>query len=231
MAECIVLKGGGGADLDAVTAGKPDVLAGKVIVDKEGEPLTGTMLNRGAVNQSLGINGTYTIPEGYHNGLGKVIQSIVTMGGQTINPGASQQTISSSGKYMTGNIVVNGDSDLVSGNILRGKNIFNVAGSNNTLKFTNGEGTPGTSSISLGNGTYWYYITVNPGFTPVFALAICGSLVWRNGGISANYESTTSGANGYYGSVSTSTWTWTSSSVMLPCAVRSTSCYYWIFGY
>ncbi len=26
--------GGGGADLDVVTAGKPDVLAGKVIVDK-----------------------------------------------------------------------------------------------------------------------------------------------------------------------------------------------------
>lgn len=35
--------GGGGIDLDAVTAGKPDVLAGKVIVDKDGEPLTGTL--------------------------------------------------------------------------------------------------------------------------------------------------------------------------------------------
>lgn len=47
MAECIILKGGGGADLDAVTAGKTDVLAGKVIVDKEGEPITGTMPNIG----------------------------------------------------------------------------------------------------------------------------------------------------------------------------------------
>jgi hypothetical protein len=35
--------GGGGADLDAVTAESPDVLAGKVIVDKDGEPLTGTL--------------------------------------------------------------------------------------------------------------------------------------------------------------------------------------------
>lgn len=43
MAECIILKGGGGADLDVVTAGRPDVLTGKVIVDKNGEPLTGTM--------------------------------------------------------------------------------------------------------------------------------------------------------------------------------------------
>ena len=72
--------GGGGADLDVVTAGKPDVLAGKVIVDKDGEPLTGTMVNRGAVSQALGVNGTYTIPEGYHNGSGKVTQNIPIQG-------------------------------------------------------------------------------------------------------------------------------------------------------
>nr|WP_288827443.1 hypothetical protein [uncultured Clostridium sp.] len=72
--------GGGGADLDMVTAGKPDVLAGKVIVDKDGEPLTGTMVNRGAVSQTLGVNGTYTIPEGYHNGSGKVTQNIPIQG-------------------------------------------------------------------------------------------------------------------------------------------------------
>ncbi|MGC6177010.1 hypothetical protein [Lacrimispora sp. 38-1] len=80
MAECIVLKGGGGTDLDVVTAGKPDVLSGKVIVDKNGEPLTGTMPNRGAVSQVLGVNGTYTIPEGYHNGSGKVTQNIPIQG-------------------------------------------------------------------------------------------------------------------------------------------------------
>ena len=108
MSKAIIMCGGGrGADLDVVTAGRPDVLAGKVIVDKDGEPLTGTMVNRGAVSQALGVNGTYTIPEGYHNGSGKVTQSIATMGGQTITPGSSQQTISCSGKYMTGNIVVN----------------------------------------------------------------------------------------------------------------------------
>ncbi len=73
MAECIVLKGGGGADLDVVTAGKPDVLAGKVIVDKDGEPLTGTMPNRGAVSATLNAGGSYTIPAGYHNGSGKIV--------------------------------------------------------------------------------------------------------------------------------------------------------------
>lgn len=72
MAECIVLKGGGGADLDVVTAGKSDVLAGKVIVDKEGEPLSGIMPNRGTVNQTLIAGESYSIPAGYHNGAGKV---------------------------------------------------------------------------------------------------------------------------------------------------------------
>lgn len=38
--------GGGGADLDVITAGAGDVLAGKVIVDKEGEPVAGTMPDR-----------------------------------------------------------------------------------------------------------------------------------------------------------------------------------------
>lgn len=57
MAECIILKGGGGADLDVVTAGSSDVLAGKVIVDKNGEPLTGTMPANGGTywNNSLGL--------------------------------------------------------------------------------------------------------------------------------------------------------------------------------
>ncbi len=43
MAECIILKGGGGTDLDVITAGAGDVVAGKVIVDKEGDPITGTL--------------------------------------------------------------------------------------------------------------------------------------------------------------------------------------------
>ena len=94
--------GAGGADLDVITAGAGDVLSGKVIVDKEGEPLTGTltltgtaadshvlsgqtyyntdaktkrtgnMANRGAVSQALNAGGSYTIPAGYHNGAGKV---------------------------------------------------------------------------------------------------------------------------------------------------------------
>lgn len=64
---------GGGADTSIVTALAEDVLSQKVIVDAEGNPLTGTMPNNGAVSPSaLNCGGSYTIPKGYHNGNGKV---------------------------------------------------------------------------------------------------------------------------------------------------------------
>ena len=42
--------GGSGADLDAITAQAGDVIKGKVIVDNEGEPLTGTLQLTGSAN-------------------------------------------------------------------------------------------------------------------------------------------------------------------------------------
>lgn len=120
--------GGGGADLGIITAGASDVLTGKVILDKDGNPLSGTMVNNGAVNQSLAINSTYTIPPGYHNGQGKVTQSIATLAAQTINPTASQQIVSTSGKYMTGNVTVNGVSNLTAANIRKDAIVGGVKG-------------------------------------------------------------------------------------------------------
>ena len=158
MARAIWLPGGGGADLDVVTADAGDVLAGKVIVGPDGEPLTGTlalsgnasdgqvlsgqtyyntdaktkrtgtMPNRGAVNQSLAINGSYTIPAGYHNGSGKVTQSIPTQGGSTTTPGTANKTIVAANRYVNGNIVVAGDPNLTGANIKKGKTIFGVTG-------------------------------------------------------------------------------------------------------
>lgn len=150
--------GGGGADLDVVTAGAGDVLAGKVIVGADGEPLTGTlalsgtaadsqvlsgqtyyntdaktkrtgsMVNRGAVSQSLGINSSYTIPAGYHNGSGKVTQSIPTRGAATITPSTANQTAISAGYYASGNVIVAGDPKLIPANIKKGVTIFGKKG-------------------------------------------------------------------------------------------------------
>lgn len=157
MAMGIWLPGGGGADLDVVTAGAGDVLAGKVIVGPDGEPLTGTlalsgnasdgqvlngqtyyntdaktkrtgtMPNRGAVNQSLAINGSYTIPAGYHNGSGKVTQNVPTKGAQTYTPGTTNQTIAAN-QYLTGPQTIKGDPNLKPENIKKGVSIMGITG-------------------------------------------------------------------------------------------------------
>lgn len=74
--------------------------------------ISGSMPNRGAVSQKLSINGSYTIPVGYHNGSGKVTQSVPTQGGKTVTPTGSTQTVVSAGRYVTGDIKVAGVSGL-----------------------------------------------------------------------------------------------------------------------
>lgn len=101
--------GGGGTSSSDVTASKADVLKGKKTVtsDSNDEIAEGTMTNNGAVSYKLPANGSYTIPKGYHNGSGKVTQSLSTQGAKTITPSTSKQTVSVNGKLMTGDIVVN----------------------------------------------------------------------------------------------------------------------------
>lgn len=93
--------GGGGADLDVITAGAGDVLAGKVIVDKEGELLTGTMPNRGASGGLLQAGQTYTIPAGYHNGSGTVAAN--NLAGQTGATAAAAHILNGQTAWVNGN--------------------------------------------------------------------------------------------------------------------------------
>ena len=75
------------------TATAAQVLSGYTFTNASTVGATGTMVNNGAVNQALSINGSYTIPVGYHNGSGKVTQSITTKAAATYTPGDSVQTI------------------------------------------------------------------------------------------------------------------------------------------
>lgn len=86
-------------DTTNVDATAADVLDGKTIVTSTGE-VTGTMPNNGAVSQVLTVSTTsYTVPEGYHNGLGTV--SIVTET-KSATPTKSSQTINpSTGKVLS----------------------------------------------------------------------------------------------------------------------------------
>ena len=65
--------GEGGADTSVVTANASDVLIGKIIVNADGEPISGTMPNNGTIApRILNAGEAFQIPEGYHSGAGIV---------------------------------------------------------------------------------------------------------------------------------------------------------------
>ena len=118
MGRILMTGGGGGADLDVITAEADDILSGKVIVDKDGNPLTGTLTLSGDAGAGDVLSGKtfYTT-----NPKSKQTGTMGTMGGGTYTPKAAQQTVSCSGKKMTGDIVIKGDGNLTGNNILYGK--------------------------------------------------------------------------------------------------------------
>lgn len=78
-------------NVTSVTAVAGDVLTGKVIVDKTGKQIAGTMPNNGAVEKTLDVTTpSYTVPAGYHNGKGVV--KIVTEQ-KTATPTKAEQNI------------------------------------------------------------------------------------------------------------------------------------------
>jgi hypothetical protein len=115
------------------TATASQMLSG-AIAYVNGNKVIGNMANRGAVTQALAINSSYTIPEGYHNGSGKVTQSIATKGTATIIPGTTDQTIAA-GQYLSGAQTIKGDANLISSNIVSGKSIFGLVGTANAKGF------------------------------------------------------------------------------------------------
>ena len=146
-----------------------------------GIKIAGTMANNGAVSATLAINGTYTIPAGYHNGSGKVTQSITTKAAATITPGTSNQAIAA-GQYLSGIQTILGDADLIAANIVSGKNIFGVDGaatieSLGGKKFITGSVTSGGTSYTFtkynGASDTEAKITVTGfDFTPSYAIFV-----------------------------------------------------------
>jgi len=64
MGDVFIMPGGGGADLDAVTARAPDVYPGKVIVGADGEPITGTMPTQGGSTITPGTSNKTAVAAG-----------------------------------------------------------------------------------------------------------------------------------------------------------------------
>lgn len=108
MSKIWIPGGGGGVDLDVVTAGAGDVLSGKVIVDKDGNPLAGTMPNKSGTALTVATNGQTLIPQGYHDGTQYAKNTQATLAGGTLTPSTSQVTVACRGKLMTSDFVIPG---------------------------------------------------------------------------------------------------------------------------
>lgn len=118
-------------DVSSTTATAADVLATKVFTAANGTTTTGTMPNNGAVSKTLDAttgNQSYTIPAGYHNGVGKVT---IALEEKTATPTTTPQNITPTAGKVLGKVTVNaipaiyGDAtgaDAVAANILSGKN-------------------------------------------------------------------------------------------------------------
>lgn len=93
-----------------------------------GSKIDGDIINRGALSQSMGVNASYTIPQGWHNGSGKVTQALVVQEAVGITPTSWNQTVCDAGRWTTGEQWVWGNGNLVPWNIKNGVEIFGVWG-------------------------------------------------------------------------------------------------------
>lgn len=92
-------------DASSVTATAGDVLAGKVIVTSDGSVTPGEMVNNGTVAKTLDTETTsYTVPAGYHSGLGFV--KVVTEE-KSVTPTKSQQPITPAPGKVLSKVTVN----------------------------------------------------------------------------------------------------------------------------
>lgn len=138
--------GGGGVLSEDVTAAKANVLKGTrtITSDSGDEIVEGTMVNNGAVDVSLPINGEYLVPAGYHNGTGKVKQSITTKAQATHYAGTAAKKILDKGQYLSGDQYVGkiSQTNLSPGNILNGTTVKINNGSEDIYTVTGTRVTP-----------------------------------------------------------------------------------------
>ncbi|MFL0167638.1 hypothetical protein [Candidatus Clostridium helianthi] len=139
---------GKGGEGDAT---EDQVLLGKKVTVNSGV-ITGKMPDNNKPSTNLPINGTYTIPKGYHPGTEVVTQDIPTKSAETIIPGTTDKTIAA-GQYLSEVQTIKGDSHLTPENIVANVQMFGVTGTARGSREASGTLATNVSSqtITLGN--------------------------------------------------------------------------------
>ena len=231
--------------LEQITAGAGDILDGKIIVDKNGNPLTGTMPNKGSWDCDVGIGATVTIPKGYHDGTGTAKNTTTNRGawngsvgvngsvtipqgyhngsGKVTNstPTMGAQTITPSGSQQT----VSCSGKYMTGNVIvKAANIFKmqqgqVTASTSQRTFT--KQTGGTASA--------YYWTLNlSGWRSIQGVSWTSDIGgWGQPGFAQIVDPTGKISTNFTGGI-----TVTTTQILLPSGTqRGITVYYRIFGY
>lgn len=147
-------------DTSIVTAGAADVLANKVIVNADGETISGTMPNNGAVSKTLDVSTpSYAVPKGHHSGTGtvKIVpetkSATPTKSAQDITPTAGKVLTKVSVAAIPDNYIDTNDADALAADILDDKTAY-VDGVKVTGTMPDNGTITKTLDTSTGNQSY-----------------------------------------------------------------------------
>ena len=192
-----------------------------MIVDKDGNPLTGTLALTGNVGTADVRNGkTFysTDPKTKQTG------SMREKGASTYTPGTSNQVIAAN-QFLLGAQTILGDADLVAGNILYGKNIFGVTGNVRKYAYWSGQkSTVGSKTFTNTGGSSFNlpYLSWAPGFTPLVYAAVREGYYETSLSASWNTVFVGAGVNANKGFYDRSQAPASSSSLVIPVTVSGT---------
>ena len=219
---------GGGAPLEEISAAVGDVLTGKTYNDSEGEVKTGTMPNRGTINTTVAVGGTYTNSNaGYYTSIkvtgptlsGNATAAVVRSGytfyaangtkqtGTLVNRGAVNTSVGVGGTYTNTNAGYY-TSIKVTGPTLSGNAPASAVRSGYTFYAANGTKQTGTlatktpSATTVPNGGS---VTGAAGYYAAFTIKATYAVQRKTVAMNGYWNNSGIAASGYWGASAANT--------------------------